>query len=123
MRFKSLRAELFFWVLVPLAVVALIGALFSFFEARKTAILIQERMLLGSARMIAEQTHYHDGVIEVQIPPASLELFQTENNLDHVYYRVSAQDNVPSFGLTTVIVRDLVPMGTGPRFMRLRVTK
>ena len=92
MRFNSLRAELFFWVLVPLAAVALIAALFSFFEARKTAILIQERMLLGSARMIAEQTHYHDGVIEVQIPPASLELFQTENNADRVYYRVSAQD-------------------------------
>ena len=38
-------------------------------------------------------------------------------------YRVSAQDNVPSFGFTTVTVRDLVPMGIGPRFMRLRVTK
>ena len=38
-------------------------------------------------------------------------------------YRVSAQDNVPSFGLTTVTVRDLVPMGATPRFMRLRVTK
>lgn len=38
-------------------------------------------------------------------------------------YRVSTQENVPSPGLTTVTVRDLVPMGTTPRFMRLRVTK
>ena len=38
-------------------------------------------------------------------------------------YRFSAQANVPSFGLSTVVVRDIVPMGTGPRFMRLRVTK
>ena len=38
-------------------------------------------------------------------------------------YRVSAQDNVPSFGLTTVTVRDVVPKGTDPRYMRLRVTK
>lgn len=36
---------------------------------------------------------------------------------------VSEQDNVPSFSLKTVTVRDLLPMDTGPRFMRLRVTK
>ena len=38
-------------------------------------------------------------------------------------YRFSAQENTPSSGLTTVVVRDIVPMGTVPRFMRLRVTK
>ncbi len=38
-------------------------------------------------------------------------------------YLISAQENVPSFGLATVTVRDLVPIGSVPRFMRLRVTK
>jgi glucose/arabinose dehydrogenase len=38
-------------------------------------------------------------------------------------YRVALQDNVPVFGLQTVTVRDVVPRGSSPRFMRLRVTK
>ena len=38
-------------------------------------------------------------------------------------YRVSAQDNVPSFGLMTVTVRDVLPKGAAPRFMRLEVTR
>src|ERR1700693_5586456 len=92
MRFKSLGTELFFWVLLPLAIVAVIDAWFRLNEARTTATLVQERMLLGSARIIAEQIHYQDGAIVVQIPPAALELFQAEGNLDHVYYRVTAPD-------------------------------
>jgi len=38
-------------------------------------------------------------------------------------YRVAIQDNVPAFGLATVTVRDVVPLGADARFMRLRVTK
>ena len=38
-------------------------------------------------------------------------------------YLINTQDNVPAFGLTTVTVRDIVPIGTDPRYMRLRVTK
>jgi len=36
---------------------------------------------------------------------------------------VSVQDDLPAFGLKTVIVRDLVPKSGNRRFMRLRVTK
>jgi len=38
-------------------------------------------------------------------------------------YLVGVQDNVPAFGLQTVTVRDLLPMGIDPRFMRLRLTR
>lgn len=38
-------------------------------------------------------------------------------------YRVGAQESFPSPGLTTVTVRDVVPMGAVPRYLRLRVTK
>jgi glucose/arabinose dehydrogenase len=38
-------------------------------------------------------------------------------------YQVSLQNNTPAFGLQTFVIRDVVPMGTGPRFMRLRLTK
>ena len=42
---------------------------------------------------------------------------------DNLTYQVSLQNNVPAFGLQTVTVRDVVPMGSVPRFMRLRLTK
>jgi two-component system, OmpR family, sensor histidine kinase TctE len=111
MRFKSLGAELFFWVLLPLAIVAVIGAWFRLNEARTTATLVQERMLLGSARIIAEQIHYQDGAIVVQIPPAALELFQAEGNLDHVYYRVTAPDGqlLSGYYEMPVPIRKLLP--------------
>ena len=38
-------------------------------------------------------------------------------------YLVSLQNDVPAFGLQTFLVRDTVPASSGPRFMRLRVTK
>ena len=38
-------------------------------------------------------------------------------------YRFSEQDNVPAFGLMTVTVRDVLPKGTAPRFMRLEVAR
>lgn len=38
-------------------------------------------------------------------------------------YRVSAQDNVPAFGLMTVTVRDVLPKGAAPRFLRLEVAR
>jgi hypothetical protein len=33
------------------------------------------------------------------------------------------QDNVPAFGLKTVVVRDSNPLGEEPRFIRLRLTE
>lgn len=37
--------------------------------------------------------------------------------------QVSRQDDTPSFGLQTFLIRDSVPISSGPRFLRLRVTK
>ncbi len=37
--------------------------------------------------------------------------------------QVSVLDNLPSFGLQTTTVKDVVPAGTGPRYMRLRIVK
>lgn len=37
--------------------------------------------------------------------------------------QVSALDDTPSFGLQTITVKDAVPAGTAPRYMRLRVSK
>jgi two-component system sensor histidine kinase TctE len=88
---KSLRRQLLAWVLLPLALAAGADAWLSHSRAAATAMVVQDRLLLGSARMIAEQIRFEDGAFQGPIPPAALELFQTEG-LDRIYYRVSSGD-------------------------------
>jgi two-component system sensor histidine kinase TctE len=89
MAFNSLRAQLLAWLLVPLALYAVSSAWFTYGNARETATVIQDRLLLGSARMIAEQVHYDDDAPRVVIPPAALELFQSSAD-DRVFYRIAS---------------------------------
>jgi two-component system sensor histidine kinase TctE len=87
MTFKSLRAQLLGWLLVPLVLYAAGSAWFTYRNAEETATVVQDRLLLGSAHMIAEQIRYDDAPQAV-IPPAALELFQS-NTQDRVYYRIA----------------------------------
>ena len=89
MVFNSLRAQLLGWLLVPLALYAISSAWFTYSNAKETATVIQDRLLLGSARMIAQQVRYDDGAPQVVIPPAALELFQSSGS-DRVYYRIAS---------------------------------
>jgi two-component system sensor histidine kinase TctE len=86
---SSLRARLLLWLLVPLGAAAVLNVLLAFREARHTATRVQDRLLLGSARIIAQQIQYEDGLLEVAIPPAALELFQSTDQ-DQVYYRIAS---------------------------------
>ena len=87
--FKTLRAHLLGWLLVPLALYAAGSAWFTYSNAAETATIVHDRLLLGSARMIAEQIRYDDDALQVVIPPAALELFQSSDQ-DRVYYRIAA---------------------------------
>ncbi len=89
----SLRARLLLWLLVPLGASAAMNIWFAHQEARNTATRVQDRLLLGSARIIAQQIQYEDGVLEVAIPPAALELFQSTDQ-DRVYYRIASAKGV-----------------------------
>jgi two-component system sensor histidine kinase TctE len=84
----SLRARLLAWVLLPLAFTVGVNAWLSYWGAVETASEVQDRLLLGSARSIAEQIRFEDGFYVNQIPPAALELFQSTQP-DHIYYRVT----------------------------------
>ncbi len=86
--FKSLRAQLLFWLLVPLALFAALDAWITYRSAQQTANIVQERMLLGAARVIGEQVHLEEGVVQVMIPPSALELFVSPAR-DRVFYRIS----------------------------------
>ena len=83
----SLRAQLLAWVLVPLTILAALNAVAGYGTARATADLVADRMLLGSARVIAEEARAEDGLLQVTVPPAALEMFDTGAG-DFVYYSV-----------------------------------
>jgi two-component system sensor histidine kinase TctE len=94
MRLHSLRTQLLMWLLVPLALFVAFNSWVAYNNAIRMATVVHDRMLLGSARIIAEQVRYEDGMLQVIIPPAALELFQSDSH-DRVYYRITG----PSHGL------------------------
>src|SRR5437588_9868646 len=83
---NSLRLQLLGWLLGPLAVVAAADNWAIYTNATETATVVQDRMLLGAVRIIAEQTYYKDGELHVEVPPAALELFESSSQ-DRVVYR------------------------------------
>ena len=87
----SLRGRLLAWVMLPLVGAVLLAGVISRQNAEATAAVVQDRLLLGSARIVAEQLRFEDGSIQDPIPPAALELFQS-GDVDHVYYRVATSD-------------------------------
>lgn len=88
---RSLRSQLLVWLLAPLAVVAALDAWVAHHGGVTTATLVHERLLLGSARTIAEQISYSEGKFVISIPPAAIEMLDTGNQ-DHVYYRIDDPD-------------------------------
>jgi len=93
MKHRSLLANLLLWLLIPLAVAAALGAFLARGEAARTATVAQDRLLLGSARIIAQQIQFEDGVLDVMIPPAALELFRSDGQ-DQVFYRITSPKGV-----------------------------
>src|SRR5712664_1840900 len=84
---SSLRLQLAAWLAVPLGFLVAVNTWLSFRDASATATAVQDRMLLGAVRIIAEQTYYRAGELHVEVPPAALELFESASR-DRVYYRV-----------------------------------
>ena len=85
---RSLRSELLAWVMLPLAGAVMVDGWISHRNALTMASVVQDRLLLGSARIVAEQLHVDDGAFQQSVPPAALELFQSSDD-DRVYYRVT----------------------------------
>jgi two-component system sensor histidine kinase TctE len=88
---NSLRVRLLWWLLVPLALYVFVTGKAAYDNARHTADLLQESTLLASARMIAGEVEWSDGMLRVDIPPAALEVFASPHG-DQVYYNVSVDD-------------------------------
>jgi two-component system sensor histidine kinase TctE len=109
MALDSLRSQLLSWLLAPLALVAALDVWATYRLARDTATIVQERMLLGAARVIGEQIHLEEDVVQVVIPPAALELFVSPAH-DRVFYRVSGSDGALLSGYYDMALPPRMPL-------------
>ncbi|PDT34182.1 sensor histidine kinase [Rhizobium sp. M10] len=85
---QSLRVQLLFLVLLTLFGAIGFNLYDSFWSADATAKLVTDRTLLASARVIAEAVRVDEGGnVQVDVPPAALEMFDTGFG-DRVFYQV-----------------------------------
>ncbi len=112
---NSLRRQLLAWVLLPLVCAVALDAWLSHESAADTALVVQDRLLLGSARMIAEPISFEDGSFQQQIPPAALELFQSKE-ADRVFYRVTTGAGQLLSGYTDMPAPTAPVSGESPYF-------
>lgn len=82
---QSLRLNLMLWLGGPVALILIASLWLSYSRASRLATLIQTRNLTASARMIAEQVRYREGLIEANVPPAALEIFATDAHDEAAY--------------------------------------
>lgn len=115
---RSLQRQLLAWVLVPLAALAIVNATTAWFSAGAAADLVTDRMLLASARSIAEQVRMEDGFLQVTVPPAALEMFDTGVG-DFVYYAVTDDAGRLLAGATGLA--DLLPAAAADERARVAV--
>jgi len=101
---RSLRRQLLAWVLLPVVGAIAVDIWLTYKTSLATASVVQDQLLLGSARMIAEQVSFEDGSFQHQIPPAALELFQSPDP-DRIYYRVTTGDGQMLAGYTDLLLR------------------
>lgn len=91
MKIRSLRVHLLCWLLAPLAGVVAVNILNSYQAATDTANMVADRTLLASATDTAEEIYVADGVLDAEIPPAAIEMFNTGHG-DLVFFRIQTRD-------------------------------
>src|SRR4051812_7593969 len=88
MAHRSLRLQLLFWLLTPLAGAVLANTWVTYRNAQDMAGIVTDRTLIASARSIAERIEVNGDILDVVIPPAALEMFETGYH-DRVFYRIT----------------------------------
>ncbi len=84
----SLRRRLLAWLLISTVVIGALALIDTYRDAVKTANVVSDRVLAGSALAIAERVVVaEDGSLEVDIPYVALEML-TSAAQDRVFYRV-----------------------------------
>jgi len=88
----SLRRRLLAWLFLSTALLGIIALTDTWFEARRTAQSVSDRVLAGSALAIAERVTVDlSGIIEVDIPFSALDMLASAAE-DQVFYRIDGPD-------------------------------
>jgi len=111
---NRLRVRLLLWVLVPMTLVLALMAVLSWQNARRTALLVQDRRLLASAEVMAGEVRWQQDWLSAETPPAALQMFASREQ-DRVYFQVRAVPGEVLAGWPDLAKRDPTP-GTGPRY-------
>ncbi|MDE2478799.1 MAG: sensor histidine kinase [Betaproteobacteria bacterium] len=111
---NSLRLRLLLWVMVPMSAVLALTAWVSWRDAGAQAQTVEDARLLASARMIAGQVGWSEGVLVASTPPAALDLFASRQR-DRVYFQVRERGGALLAGWPDLPATDAAPDGA-PRF-------
>lgn len=88
----SLRRRLLFWLFLSTAILGIVALTDTWFEAKRTAQSVSDRVLAGSALAIAERVSVTlDGGIEADIPFSALDMLASAAE-DQVFYRIDGPD-------------------------------
>jgi two-component system sensor histidine kinase TctE len=85
---SSLRGQLLAWLLIPLGVLTTINVVDDYLDASRTAGIVFDRLLLASARTIAQDIRIDGSVARVEVSRAAVEAFAWPEP-ESVYYRVT----------------------------------
>lgn len=84
----SLRAHLLAWLLIPLGVLTTVDIVDDYVDANRTASLVFDRLLIATARALAQDVRMDGGRVVVTVPPGLVEAFSWPVP-DRVDYRIS----------------------------------
>jgi two-component system sensor histidine kinase TctE len=88
---RSLQLRLVVWLLLPLLLLLGLGSWLTYRRALEASNAAFDRVLFSSAKSMQEGLRIRDGQVDVSIPYAALEMFES-NNMGRVFYRVAQED-------------------------------
>jgi len=103
----SLRAHLLAWLLIPLGVLTTVDIVDDYVDANRTASLVFDRLLVATARALAQDVRVDGGRVVVTVPPGLVEAFSWPVP-DRVDYRVSDESG------RTLAGNDAMPRAPDP---------
>ena len=84
----SLKNRLLVWVFIPTLLVSVGDIYNTYQQSKEVALLVQDRLLKASAKVISESLKGTDSNYELIIPPAAIEMFEN-NYRDRVFFSVT----------------------------------
>ncbi|MBA5689988.1 sensor histidine kinase [Rugamonas apoptosis] len=90
---RSLKSRLAVWILLPTIAISAADLFFSYHRAEQIAALVQQQLLIGSAKIISEQLSSVDGGYEINVPPAAFELFANKYH-DRIFLSVHTKSGL-----------------------------